>query len=1762
MKSVKINIKLPSNNELQKEIQQAVKLMEKYSLLEMKIDTKSFTKSLSSMSNELAKLKTQLSKFDVLDNLSNSTKVNDNTKAIKSQTEALKEQIKVQEILKGGTVLKTSQTEQVNNGGTKDLIKDYQTIKLLSGEIVQVMNTYDAKTKEIVGTIITTTNEIEKQRQAEEKIANTIANMQNKLSQASTNGLINPSVISDLGNKLNSINTDTSENEIKQLQQAINNLSSSDKNIVRLQNAISSMENSLKSTRGKYGSLVNINDLKKSTDEINRLKQLLGDLMNGKVISSSKLTSEINKGSNALKEMTTNCKTSSSAIKTASQDASDFGSAIQRAFANTGIFLSTATAIRSITNELKNASSYIIELDERLTNIQMITGKSSSSVEAITNDFKNLGKELHTTNSELMAGAEEILRAGYDLTTAKQMMEASIIGAKISGQTTATVTEQLIAIKNAFNLEGSSMSNVIDIISKMDDTSATSFREIAEAIQRTAYSAQQANTPLENLVAYITTVSEKTRRSAETIGESFKSIYSRYSNIKLGNMDDEGKSINDVETALARVDIKLRDSVNSFRDFDDVLLEFVEKYQKGTMAQTDYLAVVNTLAGTRQKETLMALVENFDAVKKHQDDMTASIGSAKSKFDDVYSDSLDAKINDLKRSFEGLYETLLNSSSLGIGIEAMTSVIDGISNVGNTLGVLPTSIVSVVTALTLFNSKFRESSAVMTSFIPGISSIQTNLKLFEKDLTNQVSTLKLNISSIKDYVNSTDKMGHPIANAGKELLGLNTKLALTTAKLVATKVASVALSSVLSMGLSLAIATMVSAVGKGVTSLANLGKELKEFNAEYSNLGGDTGNFDYLLSRYETLKGELNNLKQGTQEYSDVESNLKDIQEILVGVYGDKIVMIENDTSAKEINLEKTKELNKEEQILAETRAKNVLDKNFVKDTEDIDKTIEKYKEAYKLLEDYNSKSNTNILANLGDTGKIDASFIETLKTGGDLLPILTDNAEESTEQLKALYEATGVMALADKKWEEAHYKLGSALGYTRDEIYNTQSEVEGLKDSTGDDPLSGLKDSAEDAEASIKNLNDTLSGLKNTNEIIKQAIEEFTAYGELSEQTFDKILSSGTPEMVTALQDANTFLETYNRLLVEGEELEENQRQAIINKNNEILNLANTTADVIDQNATNYNIDADNYAKANESKIENSILFTNKTIDETANATTQNGKNYVTDQENFRGIMQGKLGIADDFANGAMSGIATFVTNAGENYVRDSDNFVTQVNVKIEAMRRLQETLDTFASNKIEFGGGRGILKPTDTALKDMGIIINKTGGGSYVNASKGGGYVGGSANRVNNGVGHGANSSNGSGLGSGSTAKEIEDLEDLTDRYYNYEDAIEDVNNALEITKHLRENSYGIEKIKYMQKEIDLYKQQQKAIENYINAYKKEQQEIKNSIVSQGAKVDSNGNITNYNELLNSKRNWANSLSGSAKENAIDSVKDLEESLKRYTELTNNLIPSMEKEWQSLGSTIKSVYKEQAEVISKVEQDIYETIKYYAERTTETKQKELQKQIDLLNKSYDDEAEEEALNKQRQTVTELLNEMAKYESSVDAKGKAKYQQLLAEYEEQQAELNNMIKEAQKEYMIAGIEEEKDKLDEELEDLLSPANMNKLIADALSSGMVEIGGEVVDLSKAMSTMLQETTIGTQTLIQANNEWVNSLKEATGLYSNISDINSKLGLTSISGLSGRNVDNRAITIQVSVPEVAGGVTGQDVANEIKKALKEYDNKFK
>ena len=70
-----------------------------------------------------------------------------------------------------------------------------------------------------------------------------------KLTTASNNNLIDSSVIDKLKQKLESITTNTPEKEVRELQNTINNLSSADSGIVRLQNAITRLQERIANIR-------------------------------------------------------------------------------------------------------------------------------------------------------------------------------------------------------------------------------------------------------------------------------------------------------------------------------------------------------------------------------------------------------------------------------------------------------------------------------------------------------------------------------------------------------------------------------------------------------------------------------------------------------------------------------------------------------------------------------------------------------------------------------------------------------------------------------------------------------------------------------------------------------------------------------------------------------------------------------------------------------------------------------------------------------------------------------------------------------------------------------------------------------------------------------------------------------------------------------------------------------------------------------------------------------------------------------------------------------------------------------------------------------------------------------------------------------------------------------------------------------------------------------------------------------------------------
>ncbi|MBN3451411.1 phage tail tape measure protein [Clostridium botulinum] len=281
-------------------------------------------------------------------------------------------------------------------------------------------------------------------------------------------------------------------------------------------------------------------------------------------------------------------------------------------------------------------------------------------------------------------GAETYLRAGVAQDDIKSMLRASTIGSHISGQSNEDVSQQLITISNGFRMAEKAkeagedydkvMMHVVDTLSTLDDSSASSFADIAMALTRTSSSAQNVGVSFEEVAEYITIISHVTNKSAESIGESFKSIFARYRDIKLGKTVDElGEEISNVETVFKRVGINIRKDKTHFKDFGKVLEELKGKWKD--LNDLDKSAVNKAIAGTHHAENFSVLMDNMDKLQGLDNDVKKGDGSAERKNNTQYADSIQAKIDSFKHTWEQLYQTLLSSDALKKVINDVTYLV-------------------------------------------------------------------------------------------------------------------------------------------------------------------------------------------------------------------------------------------------------------------------------------------------------------------------------------------------------------------------------------------------------------------------------------------------------------------------------------------------------------------------------------------------------------------------------------------------------------------------------------------------------------------------------------------------------------------------------------------------------------------------------------------------------------------------------------------------------------------------------------------------------------------------------------------------------------------------------------------------------------------------------------------------------------------------------------------------------------------------------
>ena len=239
-------------------------------------------------------------------------------------------------------------------------------------------------------------------------------------------------------------------------------------------------------------------------------------------------------------------------------------------------------------------------------------------------------------------------------------------------------TEKLTAVLKGFKMEAQEVSEIVDKLTKLDLDYATSASDIGTALSKMAAVARSAGMSLDSAAAAVTTVIDVTQAAPESVGTAFQTILTRFGNVKPGAFLDETEGvdtegINDTEKVLGAIGISIRDSQMEMRDFEDVLDDLSEKWVSLTDVERN--AISSAMAGTRQRNMFLSLMDNYDSYKKAIEIAETSTGTANEKYE-AYMESIEAHLNQLKDAWDALVQKVEASDIFKFLIDGATKLVE------------------------------------------------------------------------------------------------------------------------------------------------------------------------------------------------------------------------------------------------------------------------------------------------------------------------------------------------------------------------------------------------------------------------------------------------------------------------------------------------------------------------------------------------------------------------------------------------------------------------------------------------------------------------------------------------------------------------------------------------------------------------------------------------------------------------------------------------------------------------------------------------------------------------------------------------------------------------------------------------------------------------------------------------------------------------------------------------------------------------------
>ena len=576
------------------------------------------------------------------------------------------------------------------------------------------------------------------------------------------------------------------------------------------------------------------------------------------------------------------------------------GSSMKEAFSVFTMADMLQDGIYEIIDAGKQGLETVKEFNDLKTDLAMATGEGKAYVNDLMKSYNDLGQELGAITSDVASSADSWLRQGRTMAETNQLIQDSMVLSKDAQMDSEQASKVLTATLNGFQMSADQAGHINDVLTSIDLQSASDAGGIGEALSRTASMANNAGVSLEKTAAMIATIKDVTQQSDETIGTSVKSILSRMNNIKVGKfVDDEtGEPLNDVEKVLDKVGISMRDINGQFQDSELTIDSIADKWS--TFDKNTQKAIATAVAGTRQINSFIAMMDNWDKVQSLTDAAFNSDGTAQKKFEENYMTSLEAKTNALKASMENLATTvvsddmyagfldgakavtdfvaqtdLLQASLAGLGAAGGAFALNWIGDMIQGFSDL-SSAMDIVKATNITDDAFEG----LLNLTQGLSESQTKLVLSSKALSDAQRIAIL----------MGQGMSQAEAQSAVAAMGLASAQGAATASTVTLSGALKGLWATLAANPLILIAAGVTAAVAAVSAYNNSIQEAVSSARESGNAWEEShSSLQDNVTKIEELRAALESGTLSEQEAAQAKSELLSIQESLSESYGNQV---------------------------------------------------------------------------------------------------------------------------------------------------------------------------------------------------------------------------------------------------------------------------------------------------------------------------------------------------------------------------------------------------------------------------------------------------------------------------------------------------------------------------------------------------------------------------------------------------------------------------------------------------------------------------------------------------------------------------------------------------------------------------------------------------------------------------------------------------------------------------------------------------------